>query len=129
MTCIDRPFDGSAADVAALAEEWSSQAPTFGPSLAWGLLGCSGWRVAEGGAAPVTEVSARGSAPILVVGTTHDPATPYAWAEQVAGELSNAGLITWDAHQHTAYSRGSACVDEQVDGYFLTGKLPVQQRC
>ena len=129
VTCIDRPFDGSAADTAQLAQEWSTQAPTFGPSLAWGLLGCGGWPVAEGTAAPVTEVTAPGSAPILVVGTTNDPATPYAWAEQVAGELSNAGLLTWDAHQHTAYSRGSSCVDEQVDGYLLTGKLPVQQRC
>jgi hypothetical protein len=63
------------------------------------------------------------------VGTTYDPATPYSWAEQVAGELENAGLLTWDAHQHTAYSRGSACIDEQVDTYLLSGKLPVQQQC
>jgi hypothetical protein len=74
-------------------------------------------------------VSAAGSAPILVVGTRHDPATPYGWAEQVAGELESAGLLTWDAHQHTAYSRGSACIDEQVDGFLLSGKLPVQQTC
>jgi hypothetical protein len=74
-------------------------------------------------------VTAAGAAPILVVGTTFDPATPYSWAEQVAGELENAGLLTWDAHQHTAYSRGSACIDEQVDTYLLSGKLPVQQQC
>ncbi|MGI9136826.1 MAG: alpha/beta hydrolase [Candidatus Nanopelagicales bacterium] len=129
VTCIDRPFIGSTADVTALAQEWSAQAPSFGPSLAWGLLGCAGWPVAEGPSVPVTEVSAPGSAPILVVGTTNDPATPYAWAEQVAGELSHAGLLAWDAHQHTAYSRGSSCIDENVDAYLLTGKLPVQQRC
>lgn len=129
VTCIDRPFDGTAEDVAALAEEWSADAPTFGPALAWGMVACSGWPSAEGASVPVTQVTAPGSAPILVVGTTHDPATPYSWAEQVAGQLENAGLLTWDAHQHTAYSRGSACIDEQVDGYLLTGKLPVQQRC
>lgn len=129
VTCIDRPFDGTASDVSALAQEWSSEAPTFGPALAWGLLGCVGWPVAEGMSAPITDVSAAGSAPILVVGTTYDPATPYSWAEQVAGELENAALLTWGAHQHTAYSRGSACIDEQVDAYLLSGKLPVQQRC
>lgn len=129
VTCTDRPYTGTTDDVAALAKEWVADAPTFGPALAWGLLACRDWPVAAGASEPVTQVRAEGSAPILVVGTTHDPATPYAWAEQVAGELANAGLLTWDAHQHTAYSRGSSCVDEQVDGYLLTGKLPVQQTC
>jgi len=129
VTCMDRPFTGTAKDAAALAREWASEAPTFGPSLAWGLLGCSGWPLAQGESTPITKVTAAGSAPILVVGTTFDPATPYAWAEQVAGELDNAGLLTWDAHQHTAYSRGSECIDQHVDAFLLTGKLPVQQRC
>lgn len=129
VTCTDRPFTGTIDDVGALADEWAQQAPTFGPSLAWGLLACAGWPQPEGASALVTEVKAAGSAPILVVGTTGDPATPYAWAEQVAGELENAGLLTWDARQHTAYSRGSTCIDEQVDGYLLTGKLPIQQAC
>jgi len=129
VTCADRPYDGTADDIAALAKDWSAAAPTFGPPLAWGLLACTGWPSQSGLSAPVTEVTAAGSAPILVVGTTHDPATPYAWAQQVAGELANAGLLTWDAHQHTAYSRGSSCIDEQVDGYLLTGKLPIQQTC
>jgi pimeloyl-ACP methyl ester carboxylesterase len=129
VTCTDRPFTGTAADAEALAREWAAEAPTFGPSLAWGLLGCADWPAVDGASQPVTEVSAKGSAPILVVGTTHDPATPYAWAEQVAGELGDAGLLTWDAHQHTAYSRGSSCIDEQVDGFLLTGKLPIQQTC
>ncbi len=129
VTCIDRPFVGTPDDAAALGREWTTEAPTFGPALAWGLLGCMGWPMAEGMSAPITDVSAAGAAPILVVGTTYDPATPYSWAEQVAGELENAGLLTWDAHQHTAYSRGSACIDEQVDTYLLSGKLPVQQQC
>ena len=129
VTCVDRPFTGSSDDIAALAQEWTAEAPTFGPALAWGLLGCTGWPVEEGASVPVTSVTAAGAAPILVVGTTFDPATPYSWAEQVAGELENAGLLTWDAHQHTAYSRGSACIDEQVDTYLLSGKLPVQQQC
>jgi len=129
VTCMDRPFAGSSDDVAKLVQDWSSEAPTFGPSLAWGLLACTGWPGQGDAAAPVTAVTAAGSAPILVVGTTHDPATPYAWAQQVAGELDNAGLLTWDAHQHTAYSRGSSCIDELINSYLLTGKLPVQQTC
>lgn len=129
VTCMDRPFTGNASDTATLAQEWVGEAPTFGPALAWGLLGCLGWPERPGASAPVTKVSAAGSTPILVVGTRYDPATPYGWAEQVAGELESAGLLTWDAHQHTAYSRGSACIDGQVDGFLLSGKLPVQQTC
>ncbi len=129
VTCIDRPYAGTIDSTATLAREWSAEAPTFGPSLAWGMLACSNWPAAAGSSPPITRVTAAGSAPILVVGTTHDPATPYAWAQQVAGQLENAGLLTWDAHQHTAYSRGSACIDEQVDAYLLSGKLPVQQTC
>lgn len=127
VTCTDRPYLGTVDDIAGLVQQWSTEAPTFGPTLAWGLLACSGWPAKA--SEPVTDVTAPGSAPILVVGTTHDPATPYAWAQQVAGELENAGLLTWDAHQHTAYSRGSSCIDEHINSYLLTGKLPVQQTC
>jgi pimeloyl-ACP methyl ester carboxylesterase len=129
VTCVDRPFAGTSDDVAVLAREWATEAPTFGPALAWGLLSCAGWSVQDGASAPVTSVTAPGTGPILVVGTTYDPATPYAWAEQVAGELENASLLTWDAHQHTAYGRGSSCIDEQVNDYLISGKLPVQPAC
>lgn len=56
-----------------------------------------------------------------MVGTTHDPATPYVWAQGLANQLSNSALLTLDGDGHTAYFQGSQCIDEVVDKYFLTG--------
>lgn len=121
VSCTDMPYEGTADDVRQLAEEWEQAAPTFGKSLAWGLLTCSGWpRQAE----RFDAVRAEGSAPILVVSTTSDPATPYQWGVGLAESLDNSGLLTWNANNHTAYGEGSGCVDEAVDGYLLTGQLP-----
>lgn len=122
VTCADRKSEVSVARVRQIAQEWSVEAPTFGASVAWGLLACNGWpNIADD---PVTKVTARGSAPILVVSTIHDPATPYAWGQRLAGQLDNAVLLTWDAFNHTAYHEGSACIDEVVDGYLLRGTVP-----
>ncbi len=121
VTCLDRPFLGSVEEVRVLAREWAEQAPTFGPSLAWGLLACREWPAR---AESIAENRAEGSNPILVVSTTHDPATPHAWGELLADELANARLLTFDGIGHTAYQRGSGCVDEAVDSYLLTGALP-----
>ena len=123
VTCLDRPYLGSVEEVRMLAREWAEQAPTFGPSLAWGLLTCQDWpAVTE----RLTETRAEGSNPILVVSTTHDPATPHAWGEQLADDLANARLLTFDGIGHTAYQRGSGCIDEAVDAYLLRGALPAE---
>ena len=121
VTCLDRPYRGSVEEVRVLAREWADQAPTFGPSLAWGLLVCQDWPAAG---ERITETRADGSNPILVVSTLHDPATPHAWGELLAGELANARLLTYDGIGHTAYQRGSGCIDGAVDSYLLTGELP-----
>ena len=69
---------------------------------------------------------AEGSAPILVVSTQYDPATPYEWGVQVADELENATLLSFDGDGHTAYTSGSTCIDGAVDAYFLDGTLPAE---
>jgi len=125
-TCTDRPWSGTAQDAADLAEAWAADAPTFGPSLATGLLTCSGW-LPQG--APRAPRAISTDASMLVVAATHDPATPLPWAQKLAEDLPNAHLITVESWGHTAYSQGSACVDEQVDNYLLAGKLPVQPTC
>jgi pimeloyl-ACP methyl ester carboxylesterase len=123
VTCLDRPFTGTAADVRLLAEEWSAQAPTFGRSLAWGLLVCRDWPAK---ADRVTSTRAAGSAPILIVSTTRDPATPHAWGQLLAAELENGHLLTFDGAAHTAYQAGSGCVDDAVEDYLLRGVLPAE---
>jgi TAP-like protein len=69
-------------------------------------------------------VTAAGAAPILVVGTTGDLATPYEWAEALAGQMESAVLITHEGSGHTAYRKGSDCIDDAVDDYLIDGTVP-----
>lgn len=123
ITCLDQPFTGSLEQVRELSEEWEPQAPTFGPSLAWSLLTCADWPAT---ADIIRETPAEGSNPILVVSGLHDPATPHAWGELLAAELTNSQLLTWTGRGHTAYGSGSACIDEAVDMYLTRGSLPTR---
>jgi pimeloyl-ACP methyl ester carboxylesterase len=83
---------------------------------------CSNWPY------PVAELptsyAAEGAPPILVVGTTNDPATPYAQAVSLAAQLSSGVLITYQGEGHTIYAHGVACVDDAIDAYFLRGEVP-----
>lgn len=75
-------------------------------------------------------ITAEGAAPIVVAGTTRDPATPYRWAKSLAAQLSSGHLLTYDGDGHTAYGRGSDCVDGAIDDYLLTGTPPTDgKRC
>ncbi|GAA2097748.1 alpha/beta hydrolase [Kitasatospora saccharophila] len=68
-------------------------------------------------------VKATGSAPILVVGSTGDPATPYAWSEKLASGFANATLLTRDGDGHTAYNK-STCIKDAVNGFLVNGVMP-----
>ncbi|MDF8264762.1 alpha/beta hydrolase [Luteipulveratus flavus] len=122
VNCLDRD---SSSDPAAYAKDQASfvkTAPTWGPMLAWGTAICGEWPVKATGAPK--KVTAAGSDPILVLGTTRDPATPYEWSQRLASMLQNGRLITYDGDGHTAYRRSNSCVDNAVDNYLLDGKDP-----
>ncbi len=100
----------------------------FGEALAWAALNCAYWPVRATGEAQ--RIEAKGAAPIVVVGTTRDPATPYRWAQSLAAQLSSARLLTYDGDGHTAYGRGSACIDAAINTYLLKGTPPADgKRC
>jgi hypothetical protein len=66
---------------------------------------------------------------VVVVSTTHDPATPYQAGVNLARQLG-APLITYDGTQHTAVFNGDQCVDTAVVRYFVAGSLPTASlRC
>jgi pimeloyl-ACP methyl ester carboxylesterase len=124
VNCLDR---GSSADLATYRKEavtFAKVAPTWGPMLAWGGLACGEWPVKATG--KPERITAKGSGPILVVGTTRDPATPYEWAQRLAAELANGHLLTYDGDGHTAYKLGSSCVDGVVDSYLVNGTVPAK---
>ncbi|MFE9421649.1 alpha/beta hydrolase [Kitasatospora sp. NPDC006697] len=68
-------------------------------------------------------ISAPGAAPILVVGSTGDDATPYPWAQKAAAALPGAVLLTRDGDGHTGYGK-SACIKTAVDAFLGTGTMP-----
>lgn len=96
--------------------------------MAWASLNCAYWSVRPTG--EPHRIEAKGAAPIVVVGTTRDPATPYPWARSLARQLSSARLLTYEGDGHTAYGRGSDCIDDTINAYLLRGTPPVEgKRC
>ncbi|SPF02024.1 alpha/beta hydrolase [Streptomyces sp. MA5143a] len=124
ISCADDRQRYTTKDVEAKQGEFRAASPIFGDWLAWSMLTCIDWAVA--GAADHPEVSAAGSPPILVIGNTGDPATPYEGARKMVGALG-AGVgveLTYKGQGHGAYGSGNGCVKAAVDGYLLTGKVP-----
>lgn len=122
VNCLDRPSEPGVASYRDAEKEFSEVAPTWGPMLAWGGAGCSTWPVKATG--KPAKITAKGSDPILVLGTTRDPATPYEWSVRLNDQLAESRLISWDGDGHTAYMRSNKCVDGAVDDYLLEGKVP-----
>jgi pimeloyl-ACP methyl ester carboxylesterase len=121
ISCVDRPWPRSLAAWRAQAAAAGRAAPLFGPPIVWGNLPCAYWPVPP---APLPRITAAGAPPILVVGTTRDPATPYRWARALAADLSSGVLLGRNGDGHTAYGEGSACVDTIVNAYLISLKAP-----
>ncbi|MFD8810104.1 alpha/beta hydrolase [Streptomyces sp. NPDC059627] len=104
--------------------EFRAASPLFGDYLAWGMVSCTNWAVP--GAADHPDVSAPGSAPILVVGNTGDPATPYEGAKKMVDALGKGvGVeLTYKGQGHGAYDSKNKCVQGAVNGYLLEGAVP-----
>ena len=69
-------------------------------------------------------IAAKGTGPILVIGTTGDPATPYAWSESLAQQLDQGVLLTYEGRGHTAYGRSGGCIEKAVEDYLVEGTVP-----
>ena len=122
VNCLDRSDTKDLTHYESEARSLTAKAPTWGPFLAWSTVPCGYWPVPANNARK--KITAAGSGPIVVVGTTRDPATPYAWAQGLASELENGHLITFNGDGHTAYTRSNSCVNNSVDAYLLKGTVP-----
>jgi pimeloyl-ACP methyl ester carboxylesterase len=120
--CLDVPETRTPQQISTDAAAVQREFPPLGGAIAWGALSCSQWPLKA--VMPREKVSAKGAAPILVLGTVDDPATPYEWAQSLAAQLSSGRLLTWEGSEHTAYHQGSTCIDSKVESYMLTGALP-----
>ncbi|MFB8199131.1 alpha/beta hydrolase [Kitasatospora purpeofusca] len=126
ISCADDRSRYTAADVQGLLPTFRQASPVFGDFTAWGLTSCTGWPVQ--GSADLPEVSAAGSAPIVVIGNTGDPATPYEGAGAMARQLG-AGVgvqVTLQGQGHGGYDSGNACLKQVVDQYLLADQVPTE---
>ena len=122
ISCLDDPYAITADQVPANLPDFERASPTFGSVFAWGLTTCGGIQVRA--TEHDREVRAAGAAPIVVIGTTRDPATPYDWAVHLADQLESGVLVSRDGDGHTGYNSGNECVDEAVEDYLVDGTVP-----
>ncbi|MGW4570078.1 alpha/beta hydrolase [Streptomyces tendae] len=129
VNCLDLPAAFSSPDeVRDALPEFEKASPVFGEGLAWSSLNCAYWPVKPTG--EPHRIEAAGATPIVVVGTTRDPATPYRWAEALSDQLASGHLLTYEGDGHTAYGRGSTCIDSAINTYLLRGTAPEDgKRC
>ena len=122
VNCLDYPVQGDNASWEKNAKAIKETSPTFGSQLLYPDAYCQGW--GHTSSRKREKITASGAAPILVVGTTGDPATPYAWAQALAEQLESGQLLIWEGDGHTAYGRSNDCVKKAVDTYLLNGTMP-----
>jgi pimeloyl-ACP methyl ester carboxylesterase len=125
IDCLDVNEPRTVAQIKRDAEEFSERAPLFGPYLAYGGLTCKYFgQSQEVAISPIQTTN-----PIVIIGTTGDPATPYEWAKGLNKLLTNSVLVSLTGEGHTGQGQGNACVDDQIDDFYLTGKVPTTSTC
>jgi hypothetical protein len=122
IRCLDFPKAPGDGDIARLLPDYHKASPVFGGVMAWSAAECQDWPATS--KHPQGPVHAEGAGPIVVIGSTRDPATPYKWAESLAGDLSSGILVTRKGDGHTGYGVGNACIDGVVDRYLVFHEEP-----
>lgn len=121
VTCADSSERPSVQDAADASERIAASATSFGELTASGTFTCLDWPMATN---PLPAITGSGSAPVLVVGTIGDPATPYEWSEQMSAALEGSVLLTYEGDGHTAFLRGGSCIEDAVVDYLVDLVLP-----
>ena len=130
IDCLDWQESRSNDTIRAAAAKLAKAAPVFGPYVAYSGITCNLLKQAIGSTKSTTDQNTaqiqNTATPILIIGTTQDPATPYVWAKALNNYIVGSRLITMKGEGHTGYGRGSACTDDAVDAYLLTGTIPTK---
>lgn len=120
ISCSDPNLAVTAEQIEARLAEFKAAAPTMYTAFVRDLS-CSGWPTP---APSNLDFRAPGASPIVVVGTTGDPATPYSSAVALAKILESGVLLTYDGEGHTAYGASNDCLNRAVDRYLVHGIVP-----
>ena len=126
INCLDDPGTKDPNVIFAMRAQFEKVAPRLGASWISELEFCAEWPVP---AAPPVAVDAKGAGPVVVVGTTGDPATPLTGTRNTSRALQDGHLIVVTADQHTGYGVND-CVDAAVDNYLVDLIVPPDElRC
>jgi pimeloyl-ACP methyl ester carboxylesterase len=117
VNCTDIPAPREPEAYKVLAEEFTKIAPRLGAFAAYSSVACAFWPAKVTGS--LAPLRAKGSDPILLIGTTNDPATPLVWAQSLQKQLANAALLTYSGEGHTALLTGNSCVRKVVVQYLV----------
>jgi pimeloyl-ACP methyl ester carboxylesterase len=120
INCTDEMKKPTPQQIRDLQSQWRAKYPLFGASLAVGMLGCAEW---PGQRDPYPTGPATGAPPIVVVGTTGDPATPYEQTPRLADMLGVGRVLTWEGEGHTAYPQ-TTCITDAVNAYLVDLTVP-----
>lgn len=118
ITCNDFPVSKMDLEATKLA------APFFGKYVAYSDVDCSYLPKPK---YVLIKEPIQLSAPVLIIGTTKDPATPYKWAVKLSDLIINSKLLSLESDGHTGYNRNSECIDETVENYLISGVVPAQK--
>ncbi|MFC4061166.1 alpha/beta hydrolase [Planomonospora corallina] len=122
ISCVDTAERPDEAELLRTEKEALKISPLFG-SAGMGTI-CSSWPIP--GNDESKKIDASGSAPIVVIAGTGDPATPYEWGPKLVEQLGTGVLVTYKGEGHGAYLSGDACVKQVSDDYLLDGKVPAE---
>jgi pimeloyl-ACP methyl ester carboxylesterase len=125
IDCLDFPDPRTIKEMKKDAQVFDENAPLFGPYLAYSGLGCKYFETPQA----TTIVPTKTANPIVIIGTTGDPATPYQWAQGLNKFLTNSVLVSLTGEGHTGQGQGNTCVDSQVDDFYLKNSLPATSSC
>jgi pimeloyl-ACP methyl ester carboxylesterase len=122
INCADFADRPTVDEVTEFARELREQYPRMGgPSSGWTPLVCTVWGADPD---PVPTFTGRGAGPIVVIGSTGDPATPFDWSTRMAAALEDGVHLVREGAGHTSYGTISACIDEVVDRYLIDLVVP-----
>ena len=126
VNCADADDQPTLQQIRTLQGQWRTTYPMFGAPIAMGLVNCVVW---PGKHDPYPVGPANGAPPIVVVGTTGDPATPYESTAKLATMLGTGVVLTWEGEGHTAYPE-TTCIRNAVNRYLIDLKPPAEgTRC
>jgi pimeloyl-ACP methyl ester carboxylesterase len=125
IDCLDVDESRTVSQIRNDAKIFAQRAPLFGAYLAYGGLTCKHFAQSQ----EETIAPTKTTNPIVIIGTTGDPATPYEWAQGLNKLLTNSVLVSLTGEGHTGQGQGNACIDDQVDDFYITGKAPSTSTC